>query len=284
MVSEEVERAGFCVVVGRTNVGKSALINAVAGERATIVSRHPNTTRRAVRVVTQVGRTQLVLVDTPGQSLGHDELARRCQRWCEDEWQGADLALLAVDAARGCGLRERDLARRLRPDDVAVVTRCDLVPRARVVEVLAQLAAIPLAAYFATSAHRGEGVAELRSYLADHMPPGPPLYESDLVVDVPRATWVAEVVREELLHHLRDELPESLACTVESWSEEGVEVVIYVERPSQRPIVIGSRGRILADVRRRAQRRLPTVPPLVLRVKVARDWRRSPRMLDDLGV
>ncbi|ACU54199.1 GTP-binding protein Era [Acidimicrobium ferrooxidans DSM 10331] len=279
-----IRRSGFVAVIGRTNVGKSSLVNALAGERATIVSRHPNTTRRSVRVISRVGDAELVLVDTPGIAAAHDELSARLRRWVDDEWDGADRALLVVDAERGVGARERELASRLKPSDVAVVARIDRVRRARTLAVLAELAQVPLAEYFVASVRTGEGIEELRSYLASSLPEGPALYEAGVALDLPRATYVAEVVREEFLHHLRDELPQALACQVESWSDDGVEVVVYVERPSQRAIVLGHEGRVLAAVRRQAQRRLRAYPPLTLRVKVQRDWRRSARMLDELGL
>jgi len=280
----EVRRSGFVVVVGRTNVGKSGLVNVLAGARASIVSRHANTTRRSVRVLSRHEDAELVLVDTPGFVEAHDELTRRLRRWVDEEWTGADRALLVVDAERGVGARERELLAQLKPSDVVAVSRIDRVRKSRVLEVLAQLAATPVSAYHTVSARTGEGIDELRADLLAHLPEGPALFEPEVLVDLPRAQWVAEVVREELLHHLRDEVPQSVACAVEDWRDDGIEVVIYVERSSQRAIVIGERGRVVADVRRRAQRRLRAFPPLTLRVKVASSWRRSARMLDELGL
>lgn len=279
-----IRRSGFVAVVGRTNVGKSSLVNALAGERATIVSHHPNTTRRAVRVIARVGDAQMVLVDTPGFVEARDELTRRLRRWVDGEWSGADLALLVVDAQQGVGARERALLAQLRERDLAVVSRIDRVPRPRVLEVLAQLAEVPLAEYLVASVRTGDGVEEVRHAIVERLPEGPMLYEDGIALDLPRAAWVADVVREEFLHHLHDELPQSLVCSVESWTEEGIEVVCYVERPSQRAIALGKGGAVLAEVRRRAQRRLRAYPPLSIRVKVARDWRRSARLLDELGI
>lgn len=276
-------RSGFVALLGRANVGKSSLVNRLAGRRMQAVSRHPHTTRRTARVIVGTDEAELILVDTPGLEAPTTELAVRLARMAAEEREGADLGVGVLDATSAIGPLDRRVLGMLGANDLVVVNKIDRVSRADLLMRLAELQELGARECVPVSAKTGEGLDELRGCLLERLPEGMRLYEPEVAMDVPLRVFVAEVVREELLHHLRDELPHAVYSEVEEWDDETGEVLvtIYVERASQRAIVIGRGGRVLADVRRRANRRLKGRWTVELRVKVARDWRNDPRRLDE---
>jgi GTP-binding protein Era len=276
-------RSGFVALIGRANVGKSSLINRLAGRRLQAVSRHPHTTRRTARVIIGDDEAELILVDTPGLEEPSTELATRLARVAQEERAGADLGVGVLDAGAPIGHLDRRVLSLLGPEDLVVVNKIDRVSRAALLARLGQLSDLGAGECVPVSAKTGQGLEELRSALRARLPEGQRLYDPDTLMDVPLRVFVAEVVREELLHHLREELPHAVFCDVEDWDDEAEEVpvTIYVERPSQRAIVIGRNGAVLADVRRRVNHRLRGRCRVALRVKVARAWRSDPRRLDE---
>jgi len=276
-------RSGFVALMGRANVGKSSLVNRLAGARLQAVSRHPHTTRRTARVIVGGEEAELILVDTPGLEEPTTELAARLARVAEEERVGADFGVGVVDASTPIGPLDHRVLALLGPEDLVVVNKIDLVSRAALLVRLGELADLGARECVPVSAKTAVGLEELRRVLVARLPEGPRLYDPGVLMDVPLRVFVAEVVREELLHHLREELPHSVFCDVDEWDDEADEVLvtIYVERPSQRAIVIGRGGSVLADVRRRANHRLRGRCRVALRVKVAREWRRDPRRLDE---
>ncbi len=276
-------RSGFVAVVGRTNVGKSSLINAIAEARLSTVSWHKNTTRRAVRVIVREPEVEMVLVDTPGLDVGRDQLAARLFVVTEGEMDGADLTLMVLDATKPLSDRERGVLDSLSSKDVVVINKIDLVHPMSLLPRLQELAHWSLAEYLLASAKRREGVVELRDVLAAHLPEGDPMYDPETKVDLPLRIWIAEIVRDELLDGLRDEVPHSIECRVVDWDDEAEEVpvVIFVERTSQKGILIGEGGARLRSVRRRVNRRLRGRFRVRLQVKVAKEWTRDSRRLDE---
>jgi GTP-binding protein Era len=295
-------RSGFACFVGRPNVGKSTLTNALVGEKVAITSSRPQTTRHTIRGIVNRSDAQLVLVDTPGLHRPRTLLGQRLNEVVRETLAEVDVIGLCVPADQKVGPGDRFIATELagirRTPKVAVVTKTDLVGRDQLAE---QLMAVSQLADFAevvpVSAMSGEQVGLLADLLVALMPAGPELYPGGVLTDEPEATMVAELVREAVLEGVRDELPHSLAVVVEEMApREGrpadrplmdVRVELYVERPSQKAIVIGRGGERLRDVGTKArgqiERLLGTPVFLDLHVRVAKDWQSDPKALRRLG-
>jgi GTP-binding protein Era len=296
-------RAGFVSVVGRPNVGKSTLTNALVGQKIAITSGRPETTRHNIRGIVHRPDSQIVVVDTPGYHRPRTLLGRRLNDMVREALAEVDAVVFCLPADQRIGPGDRFIARELRDvsaPKVAVATKTDLVGRERLVRHLLEIDRLgEWAAIVPVSALVGEQVGELAGVLADLMPPSPPLYPAGDVTDESRDTLIAEYVREAALEGVRDELPHSLAVQVEEIAEReprpgrteppllDVRVNIFVERDSQKAIVIGRRGARLKEIgtRSRAQieRLLGRRVFLDLHVRTAKDWQSDPKMLGRLG-
>jgi len=300
-------RAGFACFVGRPNAGKSTLTNALVGEKVAITSTKPQTTRHAIRGIVHRPDGQLVVVDTPGLHRPRTLLGERLNDVVRSTWAEVDAIGFCLPADEDVGPGDRFIATELaqvrRTPTLAVVTKTDLVPGDRVaaqllaVTELGRQVGVDWAEVVPVSAVAGEQVALLTDLLMARMPEGPPLYPEGELTDEPEETLVAELVREAALEGVRDELPHSIAALVEEMvPREGrpadrplldVHVNLYVERPSQKAIVIGRGGQRLRDVGTKARRHiealLGTPVYLDLHVKVAKDWQRDPKQLRRLG-
>jgi GTP-binding protein Era len=276
-------RAGFVAVVGRTNVGKSTLINVLCGDKRTITSHHPHTTRRAIRAVLTGDDFQLILVDTPGVSREHHGLARSLGEVAAVEASEADVSCIVVDAERGIGPLERRFLVKARPNDLVALNKIDRVSRPALLPLLGELSEFSLADYLLVSARTQDGVAELLSALIAAVPEGPLLYPEDTVIDLAEDVFIAELVREQLIAALREEIPHSIECQVLEHDGNEVTVAIYVERESQKPIVIGAQGVVLKGVRRALKVGYTEDLQITLTVKVAKEWQKDPRRLRDFG-
>jgi GTP-binding protein Era len=276
-------RSGFVTLVGRPNVGKSTLLNAVLGTKVTIVSDKPQTTRTQVRGVLSRPDAQLVFVDTPGIHKPRTLLGERLNATATGALGDVDVVCLVVDAIAPIGPGDRWVAARVPSDAVVVVNKIDLAEPAQVLDQLEAAAAFDLAAYVPVSARTGEGVADLVEVLVSRMPEGPAYYPEDMVTDVPEGRWVAELVREQLLAVAREELPHSIATRVVEWEWPRIRCEILVERDSQKGIVIGRRGEVLKQVGTAVRSQLPEGAYLELFVKVDKDWQRRADALERLG-
>lgn len=277
-------RSGFVAIVGRPNVGKSTLLNAILGQKVAITSDKPQTTRSQIRGVLNRPDLQIVFVDTPGIHRPRTLLGERLNATASDAASDVDVVCLVVDATAPIGPGDRFVAEKLPSDAIVVVNKTDL---ASPDEVLAQLARaaeqINVSDYFPVSAATGAGVEALVAELERRMPEGPAWYPQDMVTDVPEAAWVAELVREQLLAVTRDELPHSIATRVVEWEWPRIRVEIIVERDSQKGIVIGHKGSVLKEVGTRVREQLPKGAYVELFVKVDKDWQRKAGSLDRLG-
>jgi GTP-binding protein Era len=276
-------RSGFATLVGRPNVGKSTLLNAICGTKVAIVSDKPQTTRNQIRGVLDRADAQVVLVDTPGIHKPRTASGERMNAAAADALGGVDVVCLVLDATAPMGTGDRFVARRVPPDALCVVNKVDVATPAQVAEQLARAAELDLAEYFPVSARTGEGVAGLLDAVVARLPEGPRYYPEGTVTDVPDALWVAELVREQLLAVARDELPHSIACRVVEWEWPRIRCEILVERDSQKGIVIGKGGMVLKEVGTAVRAQLVPGAHLELVVKVDKDWQRRPRSLDRLG-
>lgn len=277
-------RSGFVTLVGRPNVGKSSLVNAMCGTKVSIVSDKPQTTRHRVMGVLTDATTQLVFVDTPGLHKPVTALGERVNATALDSLEDVDAQCLVLDATTRFGTGDEWVARHLDlPRATVIVNKTDRAGPQRVAEMLAAAAALGAAAYFPVSARTGEGIGALVDHLRAGLAPGPQFFPPGEVSDVPEERFVAELVREQLLAVTRDELPYSIATRVSEWEWPRIRVDIVVERESQKGMVIGKGGRVLKEVGTRARRQLPEGAYLELRVRVDQDWQRRADRVERLG-
>ncbi|GIH28076.1 GTPase Era [Acrocarpospora phusangensis] len=292
-------RAGFAAFVGRPNVGKSTLMNALVGTKVAITSSKPQTTRRVIRGIVHRPDAQLVIVDTPGLHRPRTLLGERLDSLVLSTLSEVDVLGFCVPANEPIGKGDRFIAEKLaavkKTPVIAVVTKCDLATREQIAN---QLLAVSALAEFAeivpVSAVGDDQLDLLTDLLIARMPQSPPLYADGELTDEPEQVLVAELIREAALEGVRDELPHSIAVVVEEMSpREGrddlldIYAFMYVERPSQKAIVIGPAGARLKDVGTRARHQIEALLGsrvyLDLRIKVAKDWQRNPKQLRRLG-
>jgi len=293
-------RSGFACFVGRPNVGKSTLTNALVGGKVAITSSRPQTTRHAIRGILHRPDAQLIVVDTPGLHKPKTLLGSRLNDIVRATWAEVDVIGFCVPADVEVGRGDEFIVNELRSvakhtPVFGVVTKTDLVLPEVVAGRLGALAELmDFAEVVPVSAVDGFQVDLLADLLVARLPEGPPLYPEGELTDEPEETLVAEFVREAALEGVRDELPHSIAVVVqEMLQHEGrddmldVHATIYVERDSQKGIVIGHRGSRLREVgtnaRRQIEALLGTKIYLDLHVTVAKDWQRDPRQLRKLG-
>jgi GTPase len=285
--------AGFACFVGRPNAGKSTLTNVIVGQKIAITSSKPQTTRHVVRGVLHRPDAQLVLVDTPGLHRPRTLLGERLNDLVRQAWSEVDVIGLCIPANEPVGRGDQFIAGEVAGRTViAVVTKIDLVDRGRLAEQLVAVAELgEFAEVVPVSAVSGEQMDTLVDVMTRYLPESPQLYPDDMITDEPEQVLVAELVREAALEGVREELPHSIAVVVEEMQrEDGLTRIyadLYVERPSQKAIVIGARGSRLRDVGTRARAEiealLGTRVYLDLHVRVAKDWQRDPKQLRKLG-
>lgn len=289
-------RSGFIALAGRPNVGKSTLVNRIAGEKVAIVSERPQTTRRALRGIATVGEAQLVLVDLPGTQRPRDVLTERMQRRVEAQLADTDAALLVIDAQQGVGPGDRFTARAIASAGataVIAVNKVDRLGRSAIAAALASTAKLGLdAEVFPISAREGTGVEALVEELAGLVPEGHFLYPPGETTDLAEPLRFAELIREQVLARTREELPHAVEVEVEA-IERGdalvrVEALVWAESESQKRILIGTGGRMVKAVGTAARKQIEALTGapvhLDLRVRVRRDWRRDDALLDRLGI
>lgn len=276
-------RSGFVTLVGRPNAGKSTLLNQILGQKVSIVSDKPQTTRHQIRGVLTRPDYQVVFVDTPGIHKPRTELGQRLNATAQEATSSVDVVCFVLDATAPFGRGDAYIAEQLPADTVVIVTKIDIAKPDKVLAQLAAASALDFESYFPVSGRTGEGNEELLAHLVDRLPEGPPLYPDDMVTDVPEAFWVAELVREQLLAVTRDELPHSIATRVTEWEWPRVRCEILVERDSQKGMVIGKGGEVLKQVGIAVREQLPEGAFVELFVKVDRNWQRRSDSLERLG-
>ena len=291
-------KSGLVALAGRPNVGKSTLLNALLGQKLAIVSDKPQTTRSVVRGVLHRPEGQAVLVDTPGLHKPRTLLGQRLNDLVRGTLSEVDLILMLVDAAAGVGPGDRFLAGELAKvatPRFCVVNKMDAAPRARMAAALQAAGTLAdFAEIVPVSARTSDQLDLLVELVMRHLPEGRPLYPEGHTSDEPEQHLVAELIREKALTRVRDELPHSVAVLVEEMGPDPeredllvIRAVLFVERASQKPIVLGRGGSVLRDIGTEARAELEallgTKVYLDLRVKVAKDWQRDPRQLSRLG-
>jgi GTP-binding protein Era len=296
-VSEPQTRSGFVAIVGRPNVGKSTLVNALVGEKVAITSPRPQTTRNTIRgvVTLEDEAAQIVLVDTPGVHRPRTTLGERLNTLVYGSLEEADAVVFVLDARQEIGPGDRLIAERLQGTDTPVVVAVNKVDGTSKDDVLLQLAEAgewDFHAYVPISARTGDGLDRLTGELVTLLEPGPFFFPPDARSDQPEQLVAAELVREKYLRRLREELPHSLAVVVDELEMRDddilhIQATVYVERESQKGMVIGKGGSVIKQVgteaREELERLFGTQVFLDLRVRVEKDWQRRDDTLDRLG-
>jgi GTP-binding protein Era len=278
-----VHRSGFVTFVGRPNVGKSTLLNQILGEKISIVSDKPQTTRHQIRGILRGEDTQIVFVDTPGIHKPRTLMGERLNSAATEAMSDVDVTCLVLDATQRIGPGDRRIAEQLPADSVIVINKVDRVTPGALLEFLQEAAAFDAVAWFPVSARTGEGVGALVEHLLERIPEGPQWYPDGTTSDLGEGFRVAELVREQLLAVMREELPHSIATRTVEWEWPRIKVEILVERESQKGMVIGKGGSVLKEVGTRVRRQLPEGAFLELKVRVERDWQSRPGSLEQLG-
>ncbi len=294
----ESQRCGFIAVVGAPNAGKSTLVNALVGAKVTIVSRKAQTTRVPIRGITIEDGSQLIFIDTPGIFAPRRRLDRAMVEAAWARAADADVIALVVDAAKGADDEEtaRILARLgdARAQPLLLLNKVDRVKKETLLGIAAALnAKLPFAATFMVSALTGSGLADLRRHLAAAVRPGPWHYPEDDISDAPLRLLAAEITRERIYERLHDELPYSTTVETTSWKDLGggsvrIEQTIFVERESQRRIVLGEGGRSIKQISMESRKEFGAIigkpVHLFLYVKVRDSWQNDPERYREMGL
>lgn len=287
-------RAGLVAVVGRANVGKSSLVNAILGEKVSIVSHVAQTTRNAIRGILTEPRGQIVFVDTPGMHKAQNDLGKLMNRMARASVEGADVALLVLDGSVPPESEDIGWMNRLKREETRLVFILNKKDQGETfVEAYrdAWKDSPKPATWLPASATTGEGVPQLIEHLFEILPEGPHLFPDDVLTDYPRKLNMADIIREKLFGVLRDELPHSVAVWVEDIVETKngweIQAFIYVNKSSQKGIVIGEKGRLLRKIRRSSEGELTEMygcaVKLELWVKVEPNWSRNFWLLKKFG-
>lgn len=293
-------RAGIIAIVGRTNVGKSTLVNHLLEEKVSIVSDTVQTTRNVIRAILTEERGQLVFLDTPGVHKAQGDMGKNMNKAARSAVQGVDGILLVMDASSRPELEDDGWFRRLTREEapcIIALNKSDRMPdrseeyKAMWEDIRKDRESDKEVTWMQVSALNGDQMPELLGSLFDIVPEGEALFPDDILTDYPRKLNIADVVREKLFHRLHDELPHAVAVWVEEIDEQekkwNVDVSIFVERHSQKGIVIGDKGRLLKWVREQAEKELYEMYgvrfKLKLWVKVEKNWRKNFWMLKKLG-
>jgi GTPase len=289
--------SGFCAIVGRPNVGKSTLINAIVGQKVAITTPVPQTTRHAIRAILHRDDLQIVFLDTPGLHKPKTLLGNRLNEVARGSLADVDCVVFLVDGADQIGRGDEFIAGLLADvatTKIAVVNKIDKLRKEQQLPQLARVGELgEWDEIVPVSAATGAGVETLVGLIAARMPEGPPYFPEGQVSDQPTEQLVAEIIREKAITLMREEVPHSIAVVVEEIApgeSEGVQAVhaiLYVERDSQKGIVIGKKGAVLRDIGARARAELELILGtrvyLDLRVKLMKEWQRDPKKLQRLG-
>jgi GTP-binding protein Era len=290
-------RCGFVALIGAPNSGKSTLTNALVGAKVSIVTHKAQTTRGPVRGIALIGDAQVILVDTPGIFQPKRKLDRAM---AQAAWEGAgdaDIVALVIDTRRGLDDKLAPIVKYLpeikRPT-IAILNKIDLVKKSDLLRLTGEITALKtFDQVFMISALNGDGVADLKAYLADAVPTGPWLFPEDQLSDASLRQTAAEITREKLFLRLHEELPYALTVETTEWKELKdasirIEQTIYVERESQRRIVLGAKGAMIKEIGQAARTEIADIAGvpvhLFLFVKVRERWGEDPERFREMGL
>ena len=282
--------SGFAAIVGRPNVGKSTMMNAMVGEKVAIVSNRPQTTRNRIMGVATEKDHQIVFLDTPGLHKPRTKLGEYMVKSVQDAMDGIDVLLVLVDVS-DVGAQDRAIVEEMaqrRVKKILVLNKTDIVEEAKLMATIQSFSEAKYDAIVPLSARTGRGMDELRRLIVSYLPQGPKYFPDDMMTDQPERLICAEIIREKALLHLREEVPHGVGVEmmrIQKLSENMTEIhaTIYCERASHKGIIIGKQGAMLrtigAESRKDIENLLGTRINLQLWVKVREDWRNR---MDDL--
>jgi GTP-binding protein Era len=290
-------RCGFAAVIGAPNAGKSTLVNALVGAKVSIVTHKAQTTRARVRGIAIAGESQIVLVDTPGIFTPKRRLDRAMVETAWTEAREADVAVLVADAARGFDDLVEPLleeAGKLAIPLVLALNKIDKIDKGKLLSLVAQASErLSPERLFMVSALSGDGVEDVKSYLASRMPFGPWLFPEDQIADAPMRQWAAEITREKMFLRLHEEIPYSSTVETTDWKQRKdgsvrIDQTIFVERESQRKIVLGAKGQAIKQISMEARHEIAegveAPVHLFLFVKVRENWADDPERYREMGL
>ena len=277
-------RSGFVSLVGRPNVGKSTLVNALCGSKVSIVSDKPQTTRTRIRGVVTKDDYQIIFVDTPGLHKAVSALGERVNATALESTKDVDVVCLVIDVTQAFGSGDQWVASHIDMSKaIVILNKIDRASPQQILKQLTKLSELGASEYFPVSAQTGAGVTERARHLGTLLPEGEQLYPTEMLTETSPGEWVAELVREQLLALTFDELPYSIATRVTEWEDDKVRCEIVVERDSQKGMVIGKGGSLLKEVGTAVRKQLPKGTYLELAVVVDKNWQQRPERVERLG-
>nr|WP_072514447.1 GTPase Era [Ndongobacter massiliensis] len=294
----ESYHSGFCAVIGRPNVGKSTLLNQLIGQRISIISEKAQTTRNRIRLIYTDARMQIVFLDTPGIQQPKNELGEAMLRLSKGALDGADLIILVVDTEAYGGRLDAMIDEVLESvSGIPVLLALNKIDRVSE-EIVRERCAFyekkgRLSGVCPISAAEGTGVPELLNKIYEFLPPGPQYYPEEMITDRPERFVVAEFIREQCLHALREEIPHGIYVSIEQMKKRpdrdfyDIDATIVVEKDSHKGMVIGKGGAMLRHIGTEARRAIEPMlgarVNLQLWVKVEKNWRKKKKKVDDFG-
>lgn len=294
MTEQKQFHSGFITIVGRPNVGKSTLMNALVGEKVAIVSARPQTTRSRIMGVVTRTDWQMVFLDTPGIHTPRTKLGNYMMQSVQDAMEGTDAVLVLLDATQ-VGEHDRAIVAEMGQKKVPhflALNKIDLLPPEKLLALIASFADAGYEAIVPISARTGDGLPDLVKVLAEHLPAGPKYFPDDMMTDQPERVLCAELIREKALLHLRDEVPHGIGVEILGMNKENddfmeIHATIYCEREAHKGIIIGKHGQMLqligSEARQDIEKLLGLHVNLKLWVKVRPDWRNRAEDLRTLG-
>ncbi len=296
-MSEKPFRSGFVSIIGRPNVGKSTLLNRILGDKIAITSDKPQTTRNRIQGICNMPDAQVIFIDTPGIHQPRSSLNKYMVEAALASLKGIDAILYLVEADSASAAREKTVLEVLKDAEAPVFlvfNKIDLVKKEALLELTDSFARLyPFREIIPVSALTGDGVERLVDLVSKNLPEGPCYFPDDILTDLPERFIVAEIIREKVFRMTRDEVPYSVAVTVDSFRERedgrliSISATINVERDSQKGIIIGKRGDMLKKIGMQARKDIEVLLDskvfLELFVRVSRDWSESKKMLKELG-
>lgn len=293
MINQEF-KSGFVSIIGRPNVGKSTLLNAIIGEKIVITSDKPQTTRNRIQGIHNIPDGQIIFIDTPGIHAAHSRLNKGMVDVAMAAISGVDLLLLVVEATTPVDAGIIDVLKGVTTPVILVLNKVDLLPDKRILfeRISAWAALHPFREVLPISAGAGDGVELLVDTISSYLPVGPQLFPDDILTDMPEKFIVAEMIREKVFRLTRDEVPYATAVEIETFTERengviAIQAAIVLERTTQKGIVIGKKGEMLKRIgsqsRLDIERLLGTRVFLELFVKVEDNWSERPSKLREYG-
>ncbi|HZJ57263.1 MAG TPA: GTPase Era [Clostridia bacterium] len=290
-------RSGFVAVIGRSNVGKSTLLNTIIGQKVAIVSDKPQTTRNQIHCVLTREDYQMIFIDTPGIHRARNKLGEYMVKTAVNTLNEVDLVLLVLDIANGIGIGDKkimEMLRGIKSPVVVALNKADRLTPEEVDKVMEEFKSnFQFHNYLPISALYGTNLDQLESRILDYLEEGPKYYPDDMVTDQPERVIIAELIREKALDLLREEIPHGIGVEITSINERqdqelmDIYATIFVEKKSHKGMVIGKRGQMLKEIGQRARKDIEGLLGiqvyLELWIKITEDWRNSPRALRDLG-